>query len=111
VPPHPRADTPHGPLDQIRNILWSEVGIIRNGRDLNRALEQLCTLEVARPEKLGRAQCELHSVWTLAQLITRCAFAREESRGSHYRSDFAVPDDERFRKHSLISRNSKVIFE
>jgi L-aspartate oxidase len=111
APAHPPAETSHGPFDQIRNILWREVGIIRNGRDLSRALEQLRALEVARPEKLCRAECELHNVWTLAQLITRCALAREESRGSHYRSDFAVPDDEKFHKHSLISRDSKVAFE
>ena len=98
-------------MDQIRNILWREVGIIRNGRDLARALEQLRAMDVARPEKLGRPECELHNVWTLAQLITRCALAREESRGSHYRSDFAFPDDEKFRKHSLVSRNSKPTFE
>jgi L-aspartate oxidase len=110
APAHPPAETSRGPFDQIRNILWREVGIIRNGRDLSRALEQLRALEVARPDKLGRAECELHNVWTLAQLITRCALAREESRGSHYRSDFAFPDDEKFRKHSLISRNSKVSF-
>lgn len=116
VPPkcggmHPQADAQPSPLEQIRNILWREVGIIRKGRDLARALEQLRALDVERPGTLGRAQCELHSVWTLAQLITRCALAREESRGSHYRSDFPVPDDERFRKHSLISRSSKVTFE
>jgi L-aspartate oxidase len=86
------------------------VGIIRNGRDLNRALEQLSALEVKRPEKLGRAECELHNLWTLAQLITRCALAREESRGSHYRSDYPVPDDEKFLKHSVISKDSKVAF-
>ncbi|MBI1750768.1 MAG: L-aspartate oxidase [Acidobacteria bacterium] len=111
-PPSPAASgPPPGPFDQIRNILWREVGIIRSGRDLNRALEQLRALDVERPGKLGRAECELHNVWTLAQLITRCALAREESRGSHYRSDFPFPDDEKFRKHSLISRDSKVAFE
>lgn len=107
---HPPADPPCGPFDQIRNILWREVGIIRSGRDLTRALEQLRTLDVAPPGRLGRVECELRNVWTLAQLITRCALAREESRGSHYRSDFAFPDDEKFRKHSFISRNSKVTF-
>jgi L-aspartate oxidase len=109
--PQQEITTEHsGPFDQIRNILWREVGIIRNGRDLNRALEQLCALEVKRPEKLGRAACELHNVWTLAQLITRCALAREESRGSHYRSDFPFPDEEKFLKHSVISKDGKVAF-
>ncbi len=107
---HSPTETPSGPFDQIRNILWREVGIIRSGRDLTRALEQLRALDVAHTGGPGREECELRNVWTLAQLITRCALAREESRGSHYRSDFPFPDDEKFRKHSLISRNSKVAF-
>jgi L-aspartate oxidase len=106
-PPDPAA----GIFDQIRSILWEQVGILRNGRDLARALEELGALEVARPEHPSRPACELRNAWTLAQLITRSALAREESRGSHYRSDFPFHSDERFQKHSLISLGKKVQFE
>lgn len=107
---HPPADPPNGPLEQIRNIMWREVGIIRSGRDMTRALEQLRALDVSSPGSAGRSEHELRNVWTLAQLITRCAIAREESRGSHYRSDFPFPDDEKFHRHSFIARNGKVNF-
>jgi L-aspartate oxidase len=98
-------------LEQIQNILWHDVGIIRSGRDMNRALEQLRALEIPRPEVPSRAACELHNIWTLAQLITRSALAREESRGSHYRSDFPCPNDEKFRRHSHIALGRHVWFE
>jgi L-aspartate oxidase len=98
-------------LEQIRGVMWHEVGILRNARELTRAIEQLQTLEIPTPEHPSREACELHNVWTLAQLIARCALAREESRGSHYRTDFPYSDDEEFRKHSLISLGKHVSFE
>ncbi len=98
-------------LEQIRIIMWKDAGILRNGRDLALAIEQLGTLAIERPEQPSRQACELHNLWTMAQLITRSALAREESRGSHYRSDFPFHNDEDFLKHSLIARGKKVCFE
>ena len=37
----------------------------------------------------------------VAQSLTHSALKREESRGSHARSDFEARDDDRFLKHSL----------
>jgi L-aspartate oxidase len=105
---HPPAPSPV--LDQIRTVLWEYVGILRRGRDLSRAIELLTTIEPKRPEQPARADCELHNAWTLGQLIARAALAREESRGSHYRSDFPFRDDEAFQKHSLIVKGRKVAF-
>ncbi len=98
-------------FDQIRTILWESVGIIRNARDLTRAIEQLSALNVERPAQPSRAPSELYNAWTLAQLIARCALEREESRGSHYRSDFPFRNDEQFQKHSVVSLGKKVSFE
>jgi L-aspartate oxidase len=96
-------------LDQVRSIVWQHAGIIRNGHDLAHALEQLRGLRVRWPEVPTRTECELYNVWLLAQLIAQCALAREESRGSHYRSDFPCPD-EKFRKHSVIQAGREVAF-
>jgi len=97
--------------ERIRHVMWRDVGIIRNGRDLTRAIEQLAQMSVTRPADPSRRDCERYNLWTLAQLIARSALAREESRGSHYRSDFPIRDDERFRKHSLVSCFQPVSFE
>jgi succinate dehydrogenase/fumarate reductase flavoprotein subunit len=63
------------------------------------------------PEHPARADFELRNLHNLATLIARSALAREESRGSHYRSDFPYREDDTFQKHSLIQRGKDVTFE
>ena len=65
----------------------------------------------ARPENATRSDHELRNLHTLATLICRSAIAREESRGSHYRSDFPYRDDDIFQKHSLVQGGKDVTFE
>ena len=49
------------------------------------------------------------NMYQVIRLITRCALAREESRGGHYRVDFPSARTE-FRKHSRIRRGAQVRF-
>jgi succinate dehydrogenase/fumarate reductase flavoprotein subunit len=42
----------------------------------------------------------------VASTVAAAAEAREESRGAHQRLDFAQRDDERFLRHSLVSRSA-----
>ena len=97
-------------LQKIRAIAWKDAGIIRNGRDLKDALDALAALEPPRPAEPSRGALELRHIWQLAKLIVRSALAREESRGGHYRSDFPFRDEEKFGKHSRITRGSEVTF-
>ena len=102
---------PSPALEQIRSILWKDVGILRDGKGLKQAMEALAALDIKRPAEASRESCELHNVWTLARLIARSALAREESRGSHYRSDFPFRNDEAFQKHSHVALNKDVWFK
>jgi L-aspartate oxidase len=98
-------------LTKIRDLMWRQVGILRNGKELASAIEQLCGIELPKSEKAGRVEHELRNLHSLALLIARAALAREESRGSHYRSDFPYRNDEDFSKHSAIERGKDVRFE
>jgi L-aspartate oxidase len=98
-------------LTKIRDVMWRQVGIMRSGKELAAAIEQLKALELPKSERLGRAEHELRSLHSLALLIARSALAREESRGSHYRSDFPYRNDEDFSKHSAVERGKDVRFE
>ena len=100
--------------------MWRNVGIMRNGKDLSAAIVLLEKLAASRPPLPSdlpdssyptRHDYELSNLHTLASLMARSALAREESRGSHYRSDFPYREDDLFQKHSIIQRSKDVTFE
>jgi L-aspartate oxidase len=110
--PKPAGDHPCSPaLTKIRDLMWRQVGILRDGKELAGAIAQLQAIELPKCEKPGREEYEIRNLHALALLMTRSALAREESRGSHYRSDFAYRNDEDFSKHSLLSKGQEVAFE
>jgi L-aspartate oxidase len=106
--PHP---DPADPLTQIRDLMWRHVGILRNGKELSSAIAFLEKMQLPLPANPTRHDYELSNLHSLATLMTRSALAREESRGSHYRSDFPYRDDDLFQKHSIIQRTKDVTFE
>lgn len=76
-------------FEEVRDILWDDVGIVRSGDGLRSALTSLerlgRTAEPARPEELPGP---LANALLTAALIARSALTRTESRGAHYRTDF-----------------------
>jgi succinate dehydrogenase/fumarate reductase flavoprotein subunit len=98
-------------LQKIREVMWKQVGILRSGKELKAALDSLKAMEIPLPGKNGRCDHELKNLHALGILIARCALAREESRGSHYRSDFPYRDDDKFQSHSQISLFHDPSFE
>lgn len=99
-------------LEKVRTIAWHDAGIIRSAGHLKRGLDELGAMGLGLPAVgATREEYELFNVWTLAQLILQAALTREESRGSHYRSDFPYRDDEQFAKHSRLSKGQQVRFE
>ena len=84
----------------IEALAWLCCGIIREGA----RLAEFCRkLENAAPEPDAR---NLHAV---SLLIARCALAREESRGAHFRTDYPQKRVE-FAAHSVVKRDSAVGF-
>jgi len=98
-------------LMKIRDVMWREVGMLRSGKELADAIKQLQSLEFPKSQKPAREAQELRNLHTMALLIARSGLAREESRGSHYRSDFPYRNDENFGKHSAVEKGKDVRFE
>lgn len=84
--------------------MTEKVGIIRNGENLQEALNQVLEMKA---EIEGKAYTtvehwELVNMLTLSELVIRAALMRRESRGAHYRSDYPQTDDVNFRKNTVL---------
>ncbi|HYL15947.1 MAG TPA: L-aspartate oxidase [Terriglobales bacterium] len=93
-------------ISQIQDLMWRDVGIVRDGNGLRRAIQQLETLtpRIAHPH--SRRAHEAQNIHQAGLLVARSALSREESRGAHYRSDYPSHNDTRFLKHSIIKSQS-----
>jgi L-aspartate oxidase len=70
----------------LRTLMQANVGVIRSGTGLARALA-----EFAHVERTA-ATADLRNMATAALLVAASAYARNESRGGHFRSDFPKTD-------------------
>lgn len=95
---------------EIRSLMWDKVGVIRRGKDLRDAVNRLRAVSLPPPETPSRAYYEELNILEVALAIARCALAREESRGAHYRTDFPLKNESGPATHSVISKNSDVTF-
>jgi len=102
--------SPQEIVNEVRSILWDKVGIIRTGKDLFDALKRLDSVEPVDPMASSRQFHEARNILQVARIIARCAWAREESRGAHYRSDFPLKDETTPAKHSFASKDTPVFF-
>ena len=90
---------------EIRALMWKNVALFREGSCLRDAVGLLHEQEAALADQLARRPALDHALWrrasivTIASLIARAALRREESRGGHFRTDFPVRDDVKWRIH------------
>jgi L-aspartate oxidase len=91
-----------GAAPEIQRIAWENCGIVRSADGLREAAVQLEALAPHSPEERNMRQ--------VALLIARCALARQESRGAHFRTDFPETR-EAFARHSVVAREADVTFQ
>ncbi len=109
--PPPAAAPIEKAVELVRGILWEKVAIIRDGKTLTEAVTRLVGLALPEPLPQSRPAHEASNILTVGQLIARCALAREESRGAHYRSDFPLKNSSKPPRHSYVSRDSAPYFD
>jgi L-aspartate oxidase len=98
----------------LRSVMWRNVGIERAGERLTETREIVAFWsryvmdKVFTPAEIGEAAAvagwELQNMLTACFLITSAAYARTESRGTHFRLDFPDRDDAHWRLHLLWRR-------
>jgi L-aspartate oxidase len=92
----------------LRSVMWRHVGIIRDGDRLAEVEEMFdfwarYTLDKIFDDLTG---WQVQNMLTVGALMTRAARWRQESRGTHYRTDFPQPREE-FRRHDLWQRGQR----
>ena len=88
--------------ERTQRVAWEKCGIVRDGKGLREACEWLA--RPAQPEG-----SEARNMREVALLIARCALAREESRGAHFRTDYPAKRPE-FAKHSVVGKDAEIVF-
>ena len=86
LPPGGRT-VPAALICELRALMTSNVGVVRDAQGLQRALIRIAELEAAAKGDPG-----FLNMTATATLIAAAALIRQESRGAHCRSDFPAPD-------------------
>ena len=79
-------------LREVRELLWSEVGIVRTARGLRTALDRFQEIgTLTEPASAETSAGPVANAALTAALIARAALTRTESRGVHFRLDHPRP--------------------
>jgi succinate dehydrogenase/fumarate reductase flavoprotein subunit len=108
---------------ELETTMFNDFGIYRERQRMRQGLDRLAGLR----ERAGRislrsrgtefnfalvAALELEAMTLIAEPVALGALDREESRGSHARTDFPKRDDARFLRHTAaLLRDGKTVLE
>jgi L-aspartate oxidase len=97
--------------DQVRQLMWDYVGIVRSQKRLQLAARQLAPILTETKEHfhdylLTPDLVELRNIVLIAELIIRSASLRHESRGLHFITDFPNKDDVRCGGDTVLEKNA-----
>jgi fumarate reductase flavoprotein subunit len=118
---HPFTQKP-GNLNRLResllDLMWEEVGVIRDGASLDQAQAKLAEIEAelltTGVQDGNRAfnltwhdWLNLRSLCETSRVIAVAAERRENSRGAHYRSDFPEPGDLATSRFTVVRQSAE----
>jgi succinate dehydrogenase/fumarate reductase flavoprotein subunit len=96
---------------KIKEVMWENVGIYRDGKGLKKALEQILTMKkvdlpricISTKTKTFNRELietlEVSNLFLTCEAIIRAALDRKESRGAHFRNDYPNLDNQNWLKH------------
>lgn len=107
-------------MDDMTQTMFHKFGIFRDKKTMKEGLleiknmqEEISQVSINNKERaINQALIrffELEGMLQLAEVVAIGAFAREESRGSHTRTDYPLRDDNNFLKHTIVSLQGKKL--
>jgi fumarate reductase (CoM/CoB) subunit A len=107
---------PYQIKNELKQIMWDNVSIIRNEKDLKNALIKVNELKLnlndmnisneTQYNKSLKEGLEVINMIEIAILIIKSAILRRESRGAHFREDF--PETKKEWKKSIVLNKKKI---
>ncbi len=105
-------------LNRLKWLMSDTAGIFRDAPTLSRGLEELAELREAYRRVFIYGNCgrycqemvvlvEFEHMLEIAEVILLGALKREETRGSHFRTDFPKRNDAAWLKHTIITRSEQ----
>jgi fumarate reductase (CoM/CoB) subunit A len=104
---------------ELQEVMWNNVAIIRREEGLKSALKDIAAIKdkmerMIVPEGSGYNQhlqdaLELENMILIAELVTKSALIREESRGAHYRGDYPDRKDG-WKKSIVLNKDESVVY-
>ena len=107
--------TLRGVLHELRRIMWQYVSLCRDHQGLLEAKRRVEALWNMLPpegsteytgEQAAPRKVELVNMLQVARLVIDAALQRQESRGSHWRSDYQAPDEALASHRYVFQRSS-----
>ena len=83
---------------EITETTTKGAGAVRNAAGLNQTITKLTALALKTTNSPSTQSWEATNLLTVSSFLTNAALRRQESRGSHWRSDFPKRDDEKWLK-------------
>ncbi|MCK4307839.1 L-aspartate oxidase [candidate division WOR-3 bacterium] len=101
-------------LLKIRKLMWEQVGIVRNDKELqeaeNKILKYKSDIEkIYETHKISFQLIELRNAVTTASLVIECALKRKESRGLHFNLDHPEKDELHYKRDTILKKLDKRI--
>jgi len=109
--------------DKIKDIMWEDCALVRDGKGLKNALNLLQDIrnndlpriyvpDSSRIFNKGLVEAyEATNMLDLSEMTVRAAIMREETRKSHFRTDFPKRDNKKWLKNIIIRKGKgKMLF-
>ncbi len=101
---------------EIRKIMWDYVGILRSNKMLRQAKERLAIInsevnEFYHNHRISLDLLELRNLINIAEIITKSAIERKESRGLHYNKDYPLCDSQFVKTTNVVSTKKDFIMK
>lgn len=102
--------------NKVKDIMWEYCALVRDGEGLRKALSllqemrnndqpRICVPDPSRIFNRGLIEAiEAANMLEISEMTVRAAIMREETRKSHYRTDFSKRDDKKWLRNITIKK-------